>query len=229
MDHPDFNMTPVAGTSFYSGEMYQHREWAKIKEKWEIGDSFESEGEIYKIIGKKDNKFLTQNILDKSKMIIEENLLKKHYLKEIKGEINHFHKSKLNRKENKDYYKYMAKDIAAQGSVDDYLTRQSHGKWEGHLPSFVPISQFAEVVIDKKGTTKLFILLEDSDKEFAKIVKDTEDTITGIAKNMVLQERGMVIDYLKSKYKLNIKEVGSSDNILPYMNKGFKEGKWSKK
>ena len=35
MKHPDFNMTPTAGTSFVSDEMYKHREWAKESRKKE--------------------------------------------------------------------------------------------------------------------------------------------------------------------------------------------------
>ena len=36
MEHPDFNMTPVAGTSFMSGESQSHREWAESKNLKEV-------------------------------------------------------------------------------------------------------------------------------------------------------------------------------------------------
>ena len=140
MKHPDFNMTPVAGTSFVSGEVYNYREWTKGED---VGQK------IY------DIKVAIKEVWT-SKIPIKERIAKrqelvaeKERLESLLGNNNkdHFHKSKLNAKENPDYHKYMAKDLAAQGGIEEYLTRSSHGKWEAHLPAEVPTSMFAEVIM----------------------------------------------------------------------------------
>jgi len=253
MRHPDFNMTPVAGTSFYSGEMYDHREWSE-KSSTRLEDSSVLDKFVGKTIIRKDNGeafelMEIQRETDKTVAIVKvlEKKTKKsvtyharslHRIFEnmpntIEGidEKTHFNKSKLNAKENQKYYEYMAKDIAAQGSIDDYLERQSHGKWEGHLPAFVPTSMFAEVVMKKDIYFKIenrYIL----STELGTATKEELDRI-------VEKYKGKGGDFLRSmeykilsnriKKKLNITLVNESSDILPYMNKGFKEGKWRNK
>jgi len=240
MEHPDFNMTPVAGTSFYSGEMYDHREWTKEKRGYKVGDEFQEDKYTFKIIkidegndeleikyinakgklgaGKKENigKIYTESFRDFERMF---NVELKQIIQPRQEDRNiHFNKSKLNAKENPKYYEYMAKDIAAQGSINDYLNRQSHGKYEGHLPSFVPTSMFAEVIIGNLGAERLMTELEDTDKKFADKMNQAKDykEYIKILKSH-LEKKGIKITVLENDTK-----------ILPYMEKSFKEGKWKK-
>jgi len=229
MDHPDFNMTPTAGTSFYSREMEKHRTWVKPKDwkKTERELRNEEDDLIIRISEIAENLKTTEEEQKESKE-------KNKRLKEIKeslkvegggeNQINHFNKSKLNRKENPDYHKYMAKDIAAQGSIDDYLTRQSHGKWEGHLPSFVPMDMIQEVIIPE-GQYKLLKEKYYNKEMKSKIIEKFD------SKGNIISTQRIKIDALPDIPELNgiiIKQVKLQNEILPYMNKGFKKGKWNK-
>jgi len=212
MEHPDFNMTPTAGTSFHSGEMYNHRSWAKIdKSKKEELEKKELE---------LSDRFLDGEDVDDELVKVKKELIKIDKM----GEEDHFHKSKLNAKENPKYSEYMAKDIAAQGSIDDYLTRSSHGKWEGHLPAFVPMNQFAEVVMTGK-TLKSFAL-NSEEKGMIALGKELNESMGLIEEN---KSREKIKKYIENKYGFSVIEVIRSNDILPYINKGFKEGKWKKK
>lgn len=157
MKHSDFNMSPVAGTSFMSGEMYNHREW--------VDDSF------------RRKKFIDGKWQSKTS---EENI--------IKHQQNHFHKSKLNAKENEKYYEYMAKDIAAQGSIKDYENRQSHGKWEAHLPAFVSLSMIEEVVMSKEIYNDFMGKKIDLSNELKNLGKEY-DKLTKIPHNKMTPEQ----------------------------------------
>jgi hypothetical protein len=142
MKHPDFNMTPSAGTSFLSGKQYEYRPWsAHNLERYETENGYEyNPNELEKIDKKKD-----------------------------------FDKSKLNAKENPDYYDYMSKDIALQGDIEDYEKKELHGKWEAHLPSFVPIDKFAEILMTKETYDKLN--LSDEQKKLNITILDKKSDI----------------------------------------------------
>jgi hypothetical protein len=128
MEHPDFSMTPVAGTSFESGRNLQVRKW-----------TLSSINNLKKItIGENEYGFYRKTLKTENHM--------------------HFDKSKLNKKQNPNYSEYMAKDllmqdnhpITEQNTITQYLNRESHGRWEAHLPSFVPLNMIEEVVIKQK-------------------------------------------------------------------------------
>lgn len=224
MEHPDFNMTPVAGTSFYSGEMYNHREWTK-NFKGIVGDLYV--GKILKFPGGVSPRIIKisgENVIIKheGEKEIKTTISKiKKELKESGSDIlkQHFHKSKLNKKENKEYYKYMAKDISAQGSIDDYLSRSSHGKWEGHLPVEVPVSMFQEAIIQRDVAEKLYMLLFD--KTMLDLVVENDNNVS-LAKEIFVKN-------LKDKINIKVIILESSSDILPYMNKSFKDGKYRSK
>ena len=200
MKHPDFNMTPTAGTSFVSGQMNNSRPWTKKDYKKEYDEIKKEEESL------NDVTLSSVEILSRTKEIAK----KLSKLEASRGfdDKGHFHKSKLNGEENPEYHKYMAKDIAAQGGVESYLKRESHGKWEAHLPPNVPTSMFAEIVITKRVMSVI-------GKEFLSF------------DDLGLPDPNKVMDALEKKYgKLPIKLVDRPEDILPYMNEGFKSGKW---
>jgi hypothetical protein len=236
MEHPDFNMTPVAGTSFMSGEVYNHREWTKPRDKKDamVGDTvyiYGYENKIRSINKEKDIiSFINKDGQVNNDFTYDEFLSKNEEFRLIDSE-EHFHKSKLNAGQNLEYWKYMAKDISAQGSISNYENKNLHGKWEGHLPAFVPTDQFAEVVTSMHGAERLYTELTGkkitdvlaevrSDPKFDKDKQDAYD----IADKKVRE-------HIQSKMPEGVKLTlfDSSEAILPYMNKGFRNGRWNTK
>ena len=115
MSHLDFNMTINAGTSFYSGETFKHRPWAK-------------------------------GSLDITKP---------------QERIQKFHQSKFHPM-MKNWSELFALDLCEQmqsisleNLIEFWISKNSHGVIEGHLPNIVPLSMVKYVIINQDDYDKL--------------------------------------------------------------------------